>query len=68
MRQPPSGVRFNLTPGEAFALFVAWCTVGIVGLILTLLFLPWSLPFAFVGVLLGGYFTARFMSGRVESN
>ena len=60
MRRPP-WERFS--PGQVFVLFVTWCMLGVVGTVATLLFFPWSLPFALLAVVAGAYAMARILSG-----
>jgi len=64
MRRPP-WERF--TPGQVFVLFVAWCMLGVIGTVATLLFFPWSLPFALIAIVAGAYIMARVLAGS-DSN
>lgn len=47
---------------------MSWCAIGIIAFVAMLMLFPWSVPFFFAGVLVAGYFTARFISGRMDSN
>ena len=38
-----------------FVLFVTWCMLGVVGTVATLLFFPWSVPFALIAIVAGAY-------------
>jgi hypothetical protein len=54
------------TPTEGFAFYVAWCTLGIIGTLLTVAFLPRSLPFAVIAAHVGGYLTVKIVSDRLD--
>ena len=65
MRGPP-WERF--TPGQVFVLFVTWCMLGIIGIVATLLFFPWSVPFAIIAIIVGAYVMARVLTGPQSRN
>jgi hypothetical protein len=43
----------QISPAQAFALFVAWCTLGIIATVLIIAFFPWSVPFWIAAILVG---------------
>jgi hypothetical protein len=46
-----------------FVLFVTWCMLGVIGTVATLLFFPWSIPFALAAITAGTYAMARILTG-----
>ena len=43
----------RFSPGQVFILFVMWCMLGVIGTVATLLFFPWSIPFALAAIVVG---------------
>lgn len=48
-------------------LFVTWCMLGVIGTVATLLFFPWSVPFALIAIVAGTYAMARILAGSDSS-
>lgn len=42
-----------ISPAQAFALFVTWCTLGIIATALMIVFFPWSVPFWIAAIVVG---------------